>query len=263
METITKQHAILSDIDLSLLPSTSTDIEPWQQELIVSLEQKLGGAVAMITGRGMDSVDKVFPGIAASVEQHAAWRPERGAQLQALAAQMDVDRLADQAVKELSARLHVIKELADIAGDQNEIYVERKQFSLALIFSHNACQNTKDVAHDVAHHLLAMQRDLQEIDKEAHDIKNGSDSVEIGPKGVHKGIAIKDFMNTASFKGKIPIYIGDGPTDEDAMREVRLMGGFNVAVGTLITDESLVDLRVANIEQAWDVLKKWDAGLAP
>ncbi len=255
---ITKNHAILSDIDLSLLPSSSTEIEPWQQDLVHSLEQKLSGAFAMITGRGIESVDKVFPGIAASVEQHAAWRPVRGASLTALAPEINIDAMVRAAITELSGQVALIKNILDLPQGKNAIHVEQKQFSMALVFSHEFNEATQKAALDAAHKIFRNLPDL----KDTHEIKIGSDSVEIGPLGTDKGVAMRDFMAIAPFKGRTPIYIGDGPTDEDAMKVVREMGGFNLAVGPLIKNEALIDQRVDTIEQAWDVLRSWDTKLS-
>ncbi len=259
MPEITENHAILSDIDLSLLPPTSTDIELCQQELMLSLEKKLSGAVAMITGRGIESVDKVFPGVAASVEQHAAWRSARGEELSVLGAQMDVNEIVAEAIKELTGKVRLVEDIAGLPYVENGVFVEQKQFSLALVFSYVVDEETKEITEKAARKILAAKENL----KDTHSIKIGSDSVEIGPSGIDKGTAVRDFMSAATFKGRIPIYIGDGPTDEAAMEVVKEMGGFNVAVGDLIKDESLVDIRVDTIEEAWDLLKSWDAKLAP
>lgn len=256
MKEITRKHAILSDIDLSLLPATSTNIQKWQQDLMLSLEEKLDGALAMITGRGMQSVDKVFPGVAASVEQHAAWRPFRGADLQVLGKKVDINEIVEHAARELNGKVKLLEQISDIHTEKSGVFVEEKQFSIALIFTDAA---SREVAIEAAEAILTARPDLDGT----HGMKVGSDAVEIGPQGVDKGKAVRDFMATAFFYGKTPIYIGDGPTDEDAMREVRAMGGFNVAVGHLITNDELVDLRVDTIEDMWDVLKSWEANLPP
>lgn len=255
MTQITKNHAILSDIDLSLLPSTSTDIEKWQQDLVRDLEDLLGGALCMITGRGIDSVDKVFPGVAASVEQHAAWRSERGEELAMLGQQMDVNEIVQEAANELSGKVKIIQSIADIANTESGVYIEEKQFSIALIFTDAA---SCAIAEEAARKIMEAKEEL----RDTHGVKVGSDAVEIGPQGVDKGKAVHDFMATAKFAGRTPIYIGDGPTDEDAMRVCKLYGGFNIAVGNLIEDESIVDLRVDTIEEVWDVLQEYHTKLS-
>lgn len=259
MSKITSNHAILSDIDLSLLPPASTKIEKWQQDLVESLENKLSGAFAVITGRGIQSVDKVFPGIAASVEQHSAWRPARGENLTALAPQIDIGELALLATQELTGKVELIKSITQLGEVENGIHVEHKQFSLALVLSHVFNEATRKLAGETAEKIFTRLPHL----KNSHSIKHGSDSIEIGPSGADKGVAVRDFMASAAFKGRIPIYIGDGPTDIDAMIEVKKRGGFNLAVGPLIRDDSLIDLRVDTIEEVWDVLRSWDQQLAP
>ena len=169
-----------------------------------------------------------------------------------------VSALVREAIAELSGRVLLVREICDLPRTENGIHVERKQFSMALVFSHIFNEATKASALATARKIIDTIPGL----KDSHAIKVGSDSVEIGPEGAHKGIAIRDFMAVAPFKGRTPIYIGDGPTDEDAMKVVREMGGFNLAVGPLITNEALIDRRVDTIEQAWDVLRGWDSKLS-
>lgn len=53
---------------------------------------------------------------------------------------------------------------------------------------------------------------------------------EVRPRGVDKGTAVTALMRRAPFAGRVPVFIGDDVTDEDAMRVARAMGGMGLRV---------------------------------
>ena len=55
---------------------------------------------------------------------------------------------------------------------------------------------------------------------------------EVRPRGADKGTAVAELMARAPFAGRLPVFIGDDVTDEDAMRAADAMGG----VGLLVAD---------------------------
>ena len=54
---------------------------------------------------------------------------------------------------------------------------------------------------------------------------------ELRPDGIHKGSAIERFMSGPPFAGRLPVFVGDDVTDEDAFQTVNAMGGWTVYVG--------------------------------
>ncbi len=54
---------------------------------------------------------------------------------------------------------------------------------------------------------------------------------ELRPSGIHKGLAIREFMAIAPFQGRVPVFAGDDRTDEDAYKVVVEMGGITIRVG--------------------------------
>ena len=53
---------------------------------------------------------------------------------------------------------------------------------------------------------------------------------EVRPSGVHKGKAVLGLMDRAPFRGRLPVFIGDDVTDEDAIAAAQAMGGVGLRV---------------------------------
>jgi trehalose 6-phosphate phosphatase len=63
------------------------------------------------------------------------------------------------------------------------------------------------------------------------DAMDGHCVVEVKPRGVSKGHALRAFMEEAPFQGRTPVMIGDDVTDEDAFAAAQAMGGMGIKVG--------------------------------
>jgi len=59
---------------------------------------------------------------------------------------------------------------------------------------------------------------------------------EVKPRGADKGTALAALMQTAPFKGRQPVMIGDDVTDEDAMAVARDVGGFGLRLQDVFGD---------------------------
>jgi trehalose 6-phosphate phosphatase len=53
---------------------------------------------------------------------------------------------------------------------------------------------------------------------------------EVVPRGADKGQAVDRLMARPPFAGRVPVYIGDDVTDEDAIRAAQLLGGVGLRV---------------------------------
>jgi len=69
--------------------------------------------------------------------------------------------------------------------------------------------------------------------------------------GRDKGTAVEQFMNTALFKGRRPVFLGDDVTDEDGFRAVRAAGGLAVAVGPRATQQADYHLATPTEVRDW------------
>ncbi|MEM6627403.1 MAG: trehalose-phosphatase [Pseudomonadota bacterium] len=61
--------------------------------------------------------------------------------------------------------------------------------------------------------------------------QSGKMVVEAKPETANKGIALQRQMAESSFKGRIPVMVGDDTTDEDAFAAAAALGGWAVKVG--------------------------------
>jgi trehalose 6-phosphate phosphatase len=64
-----------------------------------------------------------------------------------------------------------------------------------------------------------------------HVVQAGKMVVEVKPQGAHKGAAVAALWQHPPFAGRRPLMIGDDATDEDAMRAAQGLGGLAVKVG--------------------------------
>jgi trehalose 6-phosphate phosphatase len=53
---------------------------------------------------------------------------------------------------------------------------------------------------------------------------------EVRPRGIDKGGAVRALMARAPFAGRLPVFVGDDVTDEDAIAAARALGGIGLKV---------------------------------
>jgi trehalose 6-phosphate phosphatase len=75
--------------------------------------------------------------------------------------------------------------------------------------------------------------------------------VEIRPRHLTKGSAMRRLMERAPFRDRTPIFAGDDSTDEDAFEVVNELGGISVRVGE--EAPTAARFRLANPDE----LRRW------
>jgi trehalose 6-phosphate phosphatase len=173
------------------------------------LVRELDGAVALVTGRGISSADRLFPGLKLPIAgQHGCER-----------------RDADGAVhlhapaKSTQARLRRL--LMGLARRHPDLLLEDKGASLALHY-----RSTPQLASHV-HQVLRASLDPDE----GYQLQHGKMLLEVRPEGRDKGTAIVDFMGEDPFAGRLPVFVGDDSTDEHGVDAVARLGGWSIKVG--------------------------------
>jgi trehalose 6-phosphate phosphatase len=177
--------------------------------LLVQLHQRLGGALAVITGRAQGDIEPMLEPLRASLP--AAY--EHGA----------VRRSANQALTLAPApRLDRVLAAAQSLADRHPgLIVEHKRGSVALHFR---------LAPTLACTCVATMAEVARQDNRLQ-LLHGKAVVEVKSAQVGKDLAIEAFMAEAPFAGRLPVFVGDDVTDEPAFATVQRMGGDGIKVG--------------------------------
>lgn len=208
------RYAFFLDIDGTLIRFAVVPgrayVDPWLLEILRVLHAAADGAVALVSGRTVQSIDRLFAPLRfAAAGQHGAERRNAAGALQ---------WHAPQAARIEAARRCVTAWASGI-GD---ILVEDKGICVAVHYR-QAPQRRDDV-------LGALQR-CRERAGEAFDVQPGKMVFELRPAGIHKGTAIREFMMELPFAGRIPLFLGDDATDEHGFAAVNAMRGHSIKVG--------------------------------
>lgn len=205
--------ALFLDVDGTLLDIAchpdDVHVDPRLHDDLHRLRDRLGGAVALLSGRTLSQVDALFDW------NHHVAAGLHGAELRGPDGEA---RITGDAVAFARIRSHAIGLVAATKG----VILEDKRLALALHCRHapGAC----DAAEHIARTLL----------REAgghYVLQRGDHVFELKPAGVDKGRALATLMRAEPFRGRTPWMLGDDLTDEDAFRHVNANGGVSVVVG--------------------------------
>jgi trehalose 6-phosphate phosphatase len=209
------QHALLLDFD-----GTLVDIAPHPNavqpsfdlpQTLLHLQQLLGGAVAIVTGRTIADIDQFLAPIVLPVAgEHGAQRRSTDGQLH------HVDTTFSMAQHAFMLRA------ATLLADQYEaLWLEPKASGFALHY--RTAPALADVCWDNLSPLMERIPDWALV--------RGKYGLEMRPSATHKGIALASFMQEAAFAGRKPVFVGDDAADEDGFVAAQLAGGYGIKVG--------------------------------
>lgn len=176
--------------------------------LLNSLQQRLDGALALITGRAREDLE---PMLASPWPWPAAF--EHGAVR--LSYQGDAATMRPQGLaRAITAAEHLVER-------HHGLLLERKQTSMALHY--RLAPTLEALCVSTLTRAIADAPDLQ--------LLCGKAVVEVKSTRVSKGSAIEAFMQEAPFKGRVPVFAGDDVTDEAGFTVVQRLGGEGIKVG--------------------------------
>jgi trehalose 6-phosphate phosphatase len=206
--------ALFLDVD-----GTLVDIERHPDEVRADAElarslaaaaRALGGAVALVSGRSIASLDRIFaPLCLPAAGLHGLERRD---------AEGRVHYPRDYAERIAAARAQLLEFVQSEAG----LLLEDKGAALALHF-----RNAPQLERACRQHMEAA---LRAAGEDFH-VQGGKMVLELKPSGHDKGTAILAFMMEPPFAGRRPVFIGDDLTDEDGFRAVNRLAGLSVRVG--------------------------------
>ncbi len=204
------KSAFFFDVDGTLL-----DLKPRPDDvvadealraLIVSLQTLNHGAVALVSGRSIRDLDRIFQPLRlpAAGLHGAELRFPDGGRIATTAAIMD----------------HARPDVSRFVAEHPGLMLEDKGATLAVHF-----RARPDLAGDV---LTFMHR-FAPGDNIA--VQEGKFVVELKPSAFDKGSAIKTMMTQTPFSGRTPVFYGDDLTDEAGFTFVNMVGGLSVRIG--------------------------------
>jgi trehalose 6-phosphate phosphatase len=168
------------------------------------------GAVALISGRAIVDVDRLFAPLRLPVAGlHGLERRN---------ARGEVSRAALEPRGLRAARAALEKFAADHPGT----LVEDKDITLALHFR-QAPAAEADAETLMGELIAASSGDLV--------LQRGKMVLELRPGGSDKGTAVRAFMTEAPFAGRLPVFVGDDVTDEAGFSIINEMNGTSIRVG--------------------------------
>lgn len=206
--------ALLLDLDGTLAPiadhPAAVVVADRTKQALATLDAALDGALAIISGRSIDDVDRlVAPGRFAVAGIHGLMRRDIH------------DRLHETAFDQQVLQT-ITNELQRLVAGEPGIWLESKPGSVALHYRQRPeleglCR--QQVSRAVAGH-------------EPAEVLAGKMVIEVKAARRTKGDAVLDFMAEPPFRGRCPVYAGDDVTDEDAFRAVDSLGGRSIRIGS-------------------------------
>jgi len=215
--TIARPISLFLDVDGTLLDFASHPdaviVGPSLVALLGALHRACGGALALVSGRSIESLDRLFA-------------PFRGVAVGLHGLEMRRAPDAEPDRTRIGAAPAALRAaIEQIAAEHRVELIEDKGAAIAV------------------HHRLAappmqtLRRALQAAcDRHAPDwaVLRGRQVLEIKPAHATKAHGVDALMRVAPFSGTVPIAFGDDITDLDMFEAIRRHGGTAVAVGPRI-----------------------------
>jgi trehalose 6-phosphate phosphatase len=209
-----RTSALFLDVDGTLVEIAATPesvvVAPALPGLLAQLQQQLGGAVAIISGRPLSQIDELlhpFSGSAAG---------EHGVSV----------RYGNGTLEEAPRGMAV----PDIWRDALVAAVARWEGVLMEPKPHGVTLHYR-LAPQRGDEVWRLARSLVPDDHETFRLLPAREAVEIGLRSASKGLAVHKLMKQAAFEGRKPIYIGDDFTDEAGISAAQELGGIGLRVG--------------------------------
>lgn len=210
-------------------------VDPGLGPLLTRLRDRLGGALAIVSGRPIAAIDGFLSPHAFDVAGlHGAEHRIGGVARPCLADDHPAIRRA-------------VARLRDWFGAEEGVQVEDKAGSVALHWRR---------APGRAEEAMAFMEALAAESGAGYRLQRGKAVAELLPAGATKGAIIEDVLGRPPFRGRTPIFVGDDLTDEHAFEAVNRQGGVSVRVGPGPTSAKV---RVASPAALRDALRGWAA----
>ena len=230
-----QQVALFLDVDGTLyeIENSPSLIKPCfkLQKKLQTIHNRLGGALALISGRSLDDLDRIFDNDKIPVAGN------HGAQLR------DTLRLKEYQADsgKIEGIAHKISELLN--GHKN-IEIENKGSNLTVHFR-NSTIDRKEINKIILEFVKYEPKLI---------LLKGKEVLEVKPLRHNKGTAISYYMKTKPFIKRRPIFIGDDVSDEDGFESVNEKGGWSVRVGNY--KRSKANFFLPNVKSVHEIMEQ-------
>ncbi len=214
MSRTSQDFALFLDFDGTLVDIVERPdavvVDPAVPSILTRLQERLGGALAIISGRPIAFLDQRFA-------------PHRFdmAGLHGLEHRI-AGRLSRCDPREHPQLRDMARRLSEAVALKPGVLIEDKGCSVAIHW--RLAPQEKDFALALAHAALeALGGDYR--------VQHGKAVAEILPSAAGKGKVIESFLQHPPYEGRRPIFVGDDLTDENGFKAVNALGGLSVRIG--------------------------------
>lgn len=228
-----QRWALFLDVDGCLLDfvddPAAVVVTPALLRLLQALHAIQGGALALVSGRSLDDLERLFGA-----------PPWAMAGLHGLELRYADGRRSTAAIDPADeARMR--REVFALAGRLDAVQLEDKRHAIALHCRRapSRLPALREAARALAEHLPG------------YALQEGDYVMEFKPAGIDKGVALAELSLTAPFAGRLPVYLGDDLTDEYAFDAANRAQGVSVRVGSREPTRARFTLPSPAAVQAW------------
>ncbi len=238
------KYALFLDFDGTLVDIVerpdAVSVDPALPEILLHLQERLGGALAIVSGRPVAFLDHHF-------EPHRFDMAGLHGLEQRIAGNL---HLCDP--QEHPQLRKMVERLQKVVAERPGILIEDKGCSVAIHW--RLAPQEKEFALSTAHAAV-------EALGSEYRLQHGKAVAEILPSAAGKGKVIERFLHSAPYRGRRPIFVGDDLTDENGFKTVNAFGGVSVRIGA---GETIAKIRLGTPADLRHCLSGWASdGLLP
>lgn len=216
----TNAWCLFLDVDGTLLELAAHPgavfVDPELRALLEHLCATASGAVALISGRTIADLERLFDGLELPLAgMHGCERRDAKGEL----------HVAPVALEQLA---EVREGLQRLVARHRGLFLEDKGAGLALHFL-----QARELEHELRAEVALLAAPL--VPKFA--LLDGHAVIEVKPAAHTKDSAVSAFMEEDPFRGRQPIFIGDDQTDYGGFAAVRRFDGLAIAVGPRVQSD--------------------------
>jgi trehalose 6-phosphate phosphatase len=234
-----QDYALFLDFDGTLVDIVDRPdavmVDPALPDVLTRLQERLGGALAIVSGRPIAFLDERFAPCRFDVAGLHGLEHRLAGELY-LCDPDDHPQLRS-----------MVERLKEVVAPRPGVLIEDKGCSVAVHW--RLAPQERDFA------LAAAQAALEALGGE-YRVQHGKAVAEILPAAAGKGKVIERYLGLPPYKGRRPIFAGDDLTDENGFKTVNAHGGLSIRIGQ---GETIARVRLGTPADLRHSLSVWAA----